>query len=548
MKGFLIALAGIVLVLSILPVSNAYVDCAPAACPTGYFASNTTCQGPTCITECASYACTMQWTQVYSDYFGWPLTNQQYQAVQEKDWSNSYTPANTSQCYQFRYEGPFQSTSFIRMFVIDPTNPDCDTQGIGGFMQGSGFPGQSNPWFSGMSNYDGDVGGSALDEEDYMRAIVRGDSEIGSESGIDNYKPEMSGDGSIYCVPNNSTSCNDLGGTTSCDNDCYNAGIFAYATQGYFEDKGDSNKTLYQDIECIGNVNDNRYNNTRFLVYSSSLNLSNLNTTTTCDRINEAPSVSNVFVTPLIPNAGQDISCDFNYTDPENFVEQNSSYEWWKNGINQNIDIKSISKENLTVGDSWYCKVKPSDGLLFGNQIQSQNNVTILTTVKDPTFTISGFPVWSKTGYYGDLEEITGFNQQLNDALSACTPDQSGMCDINLTFTSNATGVMDLSQLEIFHTTITQDLLFNFSLINSTGLNQIFEFVIFNNYSTGNFNWTLEPGDNTAINNTITIPLLSSEDVFVYVEYSYNSTGNYTVKARAYNGTISDEEVIQITV
>src|SRR3989344_6447909 len=88
------------------------------------------------------------------------------------------------------------------------------------------------------------------------------------------------------------------------------------------------------------------------------------------------PSVSNVRVLPETPNAGQDLLCNYTYSSPENYTEQNSTFEWWKNSVNQNINSQILAKGNLSVGDSWYCRVTGYDGLNFSTTVQSSNTVT----------------------------------------------------------------------------------------------------------------------------------------------------------------------------
>lgn len=523
-------------------LGDAYVDCSTPSCPVGYFANSTTCEGSTCITQCLSNECTMQWTQVYSNSFGWSSST----AAQDKLNSGSYQTTNTSLCYQFTYDGAPAADTFIRMFVNTPTTPDCDTHGIGGFFQGTGITGDSNPWFNGMANVSGDVAGGN-NEYDYLLRVVRGDSETGSLSG--NYKVEMSGDGSIYCVPNSSISCSVLGGTNTCDYDCYNQYTEAYVTQGYYEDQGGSpDNTLYGDQECVGDVTDNRMQNVQFFVYSSPTALSNITISTSCDRTNEAPSVNGVIVKPFTPNAGQDLECTFNYTDPENFLEQNSTFEWWKNGANQNINSNILDKGNLTIGDSWYCKMTPSDGLLFGNKTQSQNNVNITTTVKDPEFKIGNLVIWSKNGYYGHKEEVLNFNQQLIDALSICVPDQSSFCDINLSFSTTSTGILELTNLEVFYA-LPIDLIFNLTNLTSSFSNTLIEFqIVNNNLPSGNFSWSVNFGDGTTINSTANTFLNASEDTFVLSQYAYASAGTYNITAIAMTGGNSDSEILTVKV
>ena len=148
---------------------------------------------------------------------------------------------------------------------------------------------------------------------------------------------------------------------------------------------------------------------------------------------------------PEIPNAGQDLLCNYTYSDPENFTEQNSSYEWWKNGANQNINSQTLNKNNLTPGDQWYCKVTPSDGLLFGTQAQSANTVTVRNATQNPVLYANNQAVWNNTGYYGVENNVFEFGDELNTALSSCTADAQGFCDIPLKFSSDNVGALNVS-------------------------------------------------------------------------------------------------------
>ena len=60
------------------------------------------------------------------------------------------------------------------------------------------------------------------------------------------------------------------------------------------------------------------------------------------------PSATGVRVLPQNPNAGQDLLCNYTYTSPKNYTEQNSSFKWFKNGTDQNINAQLLSKTNLT--------------------------------------------------------------------------------------------------------------------------------------------------------------------------------------------------------
>jgi hypothetical protein len=487
--------------------------------------------------------CDLNWSLVHQDTFGW---NDLGSVLLHDESASSFSPTNQSLCYKFEYDGPAQaSDSYVWMSVVSPPSghADCDSEGIGGFKSNS-------DWFDNMADHLGDPPTSIFDN---MVKAVRASAEASS---LTPYKTNMTlKDYSIYCAPSTSKSCNYLGGFLWCQQDCYGDSTYGYVRQGYLDDPtpgnpNDIDQTLYGNNACTpsSNIIHNRMLNASYSVYKSET-IANLSDTAdqTCFRTNEAPSAGQVQVIPLSPNAGQDLECTFNYTDPENFVEQNSTYEWWKNGANQNINSPILDKGNLTVGDSWFCKATPSDGLLFGTKKQSDNNVTILTTVKNPTFKIGTLTIWSKPGYYGSKEEVLGFNQYLQDELSNCIPDQNGLCDINLTFSSEATGVLELTNLEIFYST---PVIFNLTNLTSSYSNTLVEFQVVNTIlSPSNFSWNINFGDGVTVSSTFETYLTTHEDLFVIAQYNYTVAGQYNITANALqNGGIIDSKTLSLTV
>ena len=431
----------------LIPNTLAYTDCTTSACPSGYTDNGVVCSGATCVRNCTVEICAQDWTQVHSNTFGFDDAT-----VENLEQSVSYTPSDTGRCYNFTYQGPPDSVSYRRVNVDDPVpSGDCDSEAIGGFWDDTN---RASPWFSSMSNYLGATPGDA--EYDYLLKIMRAHAQASSD---DTYHSNVVVRERISCAPN-TIACDTshgLGGPNVCDTDCYNRITMMRISQGYYNDttpSSDSNSendnTLYADKEC-GNdaggshdfVNTNRMNNVQFIVYESTLINQSLDQT--CDRAHEAPSASNVRVLPEIPNAGQDLLCNYTYSDPENFTEQNSSYEWWKNSVNQNINSQTLAKGNLTPGEQWYCKVTPSDGLLFGTQAQSANTVTIRNATQNPIFYANNQAVWNNSGYYGVENNIFEFGDELNSALSSCTADAEGFCDISLTFSSDNVGLLNVS-------------------------------------------------------------------------------------------------------
>ncbi len=516
-----------------------WLDCTPSTCPPNYQDNGTICEGGECVRQCITYRCVPQWSQVSTETFGWTSEA----VAQEKDFAAQYTANNLTACYQFFYDGaPAASDDYIKMFVNDPpiNYNNCDSEGIGGFHGG-------NNWLSGMHNYTGDVNGN---EYDNLVKAVRGTSVAGSTLTGQNYKPEMAAEYSIYCVPNTSVACSEqFEGTNNCDNDCYNTWTDAYVTQGYFETASTDDQTLYNDLECNGEVSENQMSAVKYIVYTAPIVLTNETNDQICNRVNEAPQARNVQVIPTQPNAGQDLECNFTYIDPENFQEKNSSYEWWKNAVNQNINSRTLLKGNLSVGNVWFCKVTPSDGLIFGTKNQSTNNVTILTTVKNPMMKVNNIPVWNESGFYEGETVILDFSDELNSELNTCTPDATGFCDIPLNFSSEATGTLKLTDLKIYYKE-EFSLLFNFTNLTSKFNDAVFAFTMLNNnLPQGNFSWILNFGDNASVSSTIGINLQNQEDAFVIAQHAYNAVGTYTVQATVTNGSVQDQEslIIQVT-
>ena len=431
----------------IIPSVNAYLDCTPSACSSGYTDNGVKCEGSTCVRNCTIEVCRQEWSQTSSDNnVGW-LDNGD---VEENDVSSSYT-SSAGKCYNFTYDATHLQDQEANINAEDVPSGDCDSEAIGGFWDDAQ---RSSPWFSGMADYIGNVGNA---DYNYLAKVMRAHTE---SYATESYRSNIKVNKGILCAPN-TAACSGIGGISVCDTDCYGRATILNVHQGYYNQTGSgSDDTLYADIECGNNaggshdyVNTNRIGtvtppSVKYIVYESSL--INQSNDQSCDRTHEAPSVKDVRVLPLQPNAGQDLFCNNTYYDAENFTEQNSTYEWWKNNVNQNVNSQILLKTNLTPGDQWYCKVTPGDGLLSGVQNQSLNTVTILNATQNPVLYVDS-AVWSETGYFGSESDIIGFNEELNNVMDNCNADAQGFCNITLTFSSDKPGVLNLSALGIYY-------------------------------------------------------------------------------------------------
>ena len=254
------------------------------------------------------------------------------------------------------------------------------------------------------------------------------------------------------------------------------------------------------------------------------------------------PSATGVRVLPQNPNAGQDLLCNYTYTSPKNYTEQNSSFKWFKNGTDQNINAQLLSKTNLTVNDMWGCEVTVYDGLDFGDPVSSTNSVIVLDTVGNVTMFVNGTNVSQEIGYFSDEKQVIDFSEKLNDALANCTADSEGFCTIPMTFSSNNIGVLNLSDINLFYTETTKSLsIKNLTAAHSNGTTKIFEIQVLNdgNYDMQDISWQLDTNDNNITNSTQTFSLGQNDNMFIYMAYAFGQDGDYNVKVNISNTDIS---------
>lgn len=451
--------------MSILAICiKAEDSCTPDICGMGLTDNGVVCDEGYCYRNCTGLTCSGSWTQVFADgdspqdFYFWESD------PWAEDSSDPYNASNTSACYRFEFSATGQSvTCDVDDLNYDPpgSETNCDCEAIAGFWE-SGKP--LHPWYENLTaesdvweeRYWGDVSGSAFD---YILVAARGHTN--KDSVYDStYDDNLLVDYSIYCAPS-SVGCNNITGanySVNCDVNCYNKATYTYIAQGILEDDEDTDSWVlnHQNFRnkdyCpteVG-INHNNYNYPMYKVYT--MPVQNINSNPSCS----APYISGVNIVPLDATVGNDLICNYTYSHPEDYEEKDSTYEWWKNGANQNINSQILGKENLSINDKWYCKVTPSDGLLNGTT-QNSDNVTILSTIQNPKMYIGNSMAWNLTGYFSDSEIVLDFQQELENALQSCTPDAEGYCNVTLPFSSDASGTLNLSELGIYYEDLPDD-------------------------------------------------------------------------------------------
>ena len=110
----------------------------------------------------------------------------------------------------------------------------------------------------------------------------------------------------------------------------------------------------------------------------------------------------------------------------------------------------------------------------------------------------------------------------------------------NGTYSDSKSITLDVKHIEAF----------NLSVVNESGSKRIFEFVIKNSLSANltGVNWTFDTKNSNVINSTMASILQSNEQMFVYIDYNFTTTGTFNVNATAKNGSLGDSRNLTIII
>lgn len=522
--------------------SYAYIECTPDDCPDGYTEGDTTCIEGVCTKECYFMSCNVSdgtWEEVYSDTTSieWVYTNNS----RRHEETGGYTPpSSTEYCYKYEYQGPPAESYEIRTKPNPTRDPSCTTESIGVFYS-------SSKWYSSMTNSIGDyvryLGDTTTPSNTYygngrLQVMRASDDNSAADRETDQeYRDTVAVTTHVYCAPTEQV-CDDIANnyTNNCATGCYSQATNLMVAQNYLQYSTSNDYTLFRRLACNpGTV----WNNMRYPEYH--VYRTNLNLTISNDSVCYTPmNISSVKVLPLNATTGDDLICNYTYEDPRKLSEQNSTYEWWKNGVNQNIDSKILGNANLSVDDSWFCKVTAGNGVSFSSQMQSENNVTILETVQNPKMFVSDSEVWSKDGYYSGSEWAYDFVSEIQSYLDSCTADGEGMCSVPLTFYSGASGAINISGIEIYYISEEEEeeSAQNVSISSLIPFYEdrflkVFEIGITGEEAYAGLNWSLNSGDGMFASSIIDYNLSASEEIAIITEANYSQFGFYTATASA---------------
>ncbi|MGB9595707.1 MAG: hypothetical protein ACPL7B_05450, partial [Candidatus Poribacteria bacterium] len=93
---------------------------------------------------------------------------------------------------------------------------------------------------------------------------------------------------------------------------------------------------------------------------------------------NMPPIADELKIKPSNPKTGDDLTCEYSYTDLDDDPEKGTEIKWFKNDILQEKlnNQKKVSSNLISKGEKWYFTVKPKDGTDFG-EMKTSNYIII---------------------------------------------------------------------------------------------------------------------------------------------------------------------------
>ena len=101
-------------------------------------------------------------------------------------------------------------------------------------------------------------------------------------------------------------------------------------------------------------------------------------TVTEGDLTNDAPTATNLRITPAFPNTSDDLVATYSFSDENGDDESGTTYAWYRNGTLVPSATEATLPSGATAkGEQWSVEVTPSDGETSGDLVRSAN-ITVL--------------------------------------------------------------------------------------------------------------------------------------------------------------------------
>src|SRR3989338_1295208 len=249
------------------------------------------------------------------------------------------------------------------------------------------------------------------------------------------------------------------------------------------------------------------------------------------NRINSTSNIS------LAVNERAFVYIQYNFSDEGSYsVKANAT------GLSQSTTISSSLISAVGVGDLAITSFKAANidiaNVIF--EIQAQNNLLQNLTNLNWSLTTADGNIINSTQQFSSIqpnETIFIFVNYDYGRTGTFNPIASVT---NQTYSDSKTITLDIKHIQAY----------NLSVLNESGSKRIFEFIIKNSLNTNltGVNWTFDTKHSNVINNTATSVLQPSEQMFIYIDYNFTSSGTFNVNATAINGTLTDSRNLTITI
>src|SRR3989344_8902378 len=249
------------------------------------------------------------------------------------------------------------------------------------------------------------------------------------------------------------------------------------------------------------------------------------------NRINSTSNIS------LAVNERAFVYIQYNFSDEGSYsVKANAT------GLSQSTTISSSLISAVGVGDLAITSFKAANidiaNVIF--EIQAQNNLLQNLTNLNWSLTTADGNIINSTQQFSSIqpnETIFIFVTYDYGRTGTFNPIASVT---NQTYSDSKTITLDIKHIQAY----------NLSVVNESGSKRIFEFIIKNSLNTNltGVNWTFDTKHSNVINNTATSVLQPSEQMFIYIDYNFTSSGTFNVNATAINGTLTDSRNLTITI
>ena len=134
---------------------------------------------------------------------------------------------------------------------------------------------------------------------------------------------------------------------------------------------------------------------------------------------NNAPSATNLQLSPSSPVTTDTLSLTYSYQDPDGDAESGTTIHWYKDGVleNSRTDQTTVPFSLTTKGESWNATVTPSDGIDNGTPIHSSNLVIANSIPSIQSASITPSPAtennnltvdWTSIDADGDIRTVSG--------------------------------------------------------------------------------------------------------------------------------------------